>query len=30
MYGNDIANILGIKEINPNKVNLSENLLKKD
>ncbi len=30
MYGNDIANKLGIIEINPNDINLSENLLKKD
>lgn len=30
MYGNDIANKLGIKEIKPNMINLSENLLKKD
>lgn len=28
MYGNDIATKLGIKEIEPNKINLSENLLK--
>ena len=27
MYGKDIANNLGIKEINPNEINLSENLL---
>ena len=27
---NDIANKLGIIEINPNDINLSENLLKKD
>lgn len=29
MYGNDTANQLGIKEIKPNKVSLSKNLLKK-
>ena len=30
MFGFDIANKLGIKEIEPNKINLSENLFKKD
>ena len=29
MYGNDIANKLGIKEINPNEINLSEYLINK-
>lgn len=29
MYGNNIANTLGIKEINPNSIDLSVNLLKK-
>jgi len=30
MYGKEVATKLGIKEIEPNKINLSENLLKKD
>ena len=30
MYGHDIANKLGIYKINPNDINLKENLLKKD
>lgn len=29
LYGNNVANILGIKEINPNSIDLSVNLLKK-
>ena len=29
MYGENIASSLGIKEINPNEVNLSKDLLKK-
>ena len=30
MYGQDIANKLGIYKINPNDINLKEDLLKKD